>query len=89
MMLRSRLHSTTRASAAAALRRAYSIQPMWQPTDLEPLPSYDCVRFEHCVRAMHRIRTGVVRTECRRSHWLSSATGCELCTRVRHSNVHA
>ena len=38
----------------------------------------DCVKFEHCVRAMHRIRTGVVRTECRRSHWLSGATGCEL-----------
>ena len=33
---------------------------------------------------MHRIRTGVVQTEMRRSHWLSMATGCELWLKSEH-----
>jgi len=52
--------------------------------DVAQLPSWDCVKFEHCVRAMHRIRKGVVRTECRRSHWLSDATGCDLWLKSEH-----
>ena len=45
---------------------------------------WDCVKFEDCVRALHRIRSGVVNTECRRSHWLSSATGTELYLKSEH-----
>ena len=33
---------------------------------------------------MHRIRSGVVRTECRRSHWLSCAAGCEIWLKSEH-----
>jgi len=42
------------------------------------LPPDDCVKFEDIVRAHHRIRSGVVRTECSPSHWLSQLTGCNL-----------
>jgi threonine dehydratase len=42
------------------------------------LPSYDCVRFEHVAAAMHRIRGGIVRTSCQRSHWLSEITGSHV-----------
>ena len=55
------------------------------PTDgLDTMPSWDCVKFEDCVRALHRIRSGVVKTECRRSHWLSSATDTELYLKSEH-----
>ena len=50
----------------------------------DELPNWDCVKFEHCVRAMHRIRSGVVKTECRRSHWLSNATGTDLWLKSEH-----
>ena len=43
-----------------------------------PQPPSDCVRFEHCVRAFHRIRSGVVRTACDKSFFLSSVTGSDL-----------
>lgn len=42
------------------------------------LPSHDCVRFEHVAAAMHRIRGGIVRTSCQRSHWLSEITGSHV-----------
>ena len=41
-------------------------------------PSHDCVRFEHVAAAMHRIRGGIVRTSCQRSHWLSEITGSHV-----------
>jgi len=47
-------------------------------------PSHDCVKFEHCVRASHRIQSGVVRTACERSHWLSEMTGCEIYLKAEH-----
>jgi len=42
------------------------------------LPPSDCVRFEDVVRAHHRIRSGIVRTECLPSHWLSQMTGSNI-----------
>ena len=36
------------------------------------------MRFEDIVRAQHRIGSGIVRTDCTRSHWLSLETGCEV-----------
>ena len=42
------------------------------------LPPHDCVRFDHVAAAMHRIRNGIVRTPCQRSHWLSEITGSEV-----------
>ena len=42
------------------------------------LPPVDCVRFEDIVRAHHRIRSGIVRTPCERSHWLSKETGSNI-----------
>lgn len=50
--------------------------PPYSP--MPTVPSWDCVKFEDVVRAHHRIRSGVVRTPCERSHWLSLATGCEI-----------
>jgi len=50
----------------------------------EELPSPDCVRFEHCVRAFHRIRSGIVRTACERSYFLSEATGTQLFLKCDH-----
>ena len=47
-------------------------------------PSHDCVKFEHCVRARHLIQSGVVRTACERSHWLSEMTGCEIYLKAEH-----
>lgn len=44
----------------------------------EAQPSSDCLKFEHIVRAMHKIRDGVLHTPCYRSHWLSQATGCNI-----------
>lgn len=44
----------------------------------EELPPSDCVKFEDIVRAKHRIRSGIVNTECTRSHWLSESTGSNL-----------
>ena len=48
------------------------------------LPEHDCVKFEDVVRASHRIRSGVIRTPCERSHWLSQETGCELHLKLEH-----
>ncbi|KAL1515540.1 hypothetical protein AB1Y20_002161 [Prymnesium parvum] len=42
------------------------------------LPASDCVKFEDCVRASHRIRSGIIHTECSRSHWLSETTACHI-----------
>jgi len=36
------------------------------------------------VRASHRIRSGLVRTPCLRSHWLSQETGCDLYLKLEH-----
>jgi threonine dehydratase len=56
----------------AALRRVVCSSPP------NVVPSWDCVKFEDVVRAHHRIRSGIIRTSCERSHWLSLATGCEV-----------
>ena len=68
---------------AKELRRYLSIRPSSDEHEGE-LPPWDCVKFEHCVRAMHRIRSGMVKTEARMSHWLSKATGCELWLKSEH-----
>ncbi len=41
-------------------------------------PAWDCVKFEHVVRAMHLIRDGIVKTQMARSHWLSETCGCNI-----------
>jgi len=74
--------SSCRALQLGAAHRHASTQPCG--VESEVVPEWDCVKFEHCVRAMHRIRSGVMRTECRRSHWLSSATGCEIWLKSEH-----
>lgn len=47
-------------------------------------PAWDCVKFEHVVRAAHRIKSGVVRTACARSHWLSEITGSNIYLKSEH-----
>jgi len=42
------------------------------------LPAVDCVKFEDIVRAHHRIRSGIIRTPCEPSHWLSEETGMNV-----------
>ena len=44
----------------------------------DSVPPFDCVRFEHVATALHRIRSGIVRTPMQQSHWLSEATGCHV-----------
>mmetsp|Transcript_7425 Transcript_7425/g.23358 ORF Transcript_7425/g.23358 Transcript_7425/m.23358 type:complete len:268 (+) Transcript_7425:23-826(+) len=51
------------------------------------LPADDCVRFEDVVRAHHRIRSGIVRTECRPSYHLSNMTGCSIHLKKEQSQV--
>ena len=36
------------------------------------------VRFSHVAKAAHRIRGGVLRTDLKRSHWLSELCGCDV-----------
>eukprot|EP00966_Prymnesium_polylepis_P072309 1679556-Prymnesium_polylepis.1 len=81
--------STMRGALLPALRRAGQRQRAARRSPLSTLsssdwqqqpelPPDDCVKFEDIVRAHHRIRSGVVRTECSPSHWLSQLTGCNL-----------
>lgn len=35
------------------------------------------ITFEDISTAMYRIRDGIVRTQCKKSHFLSELTGCE------------
>lgn len=73
-----------RPRRATILCSAESPEPT--PTTSEPtdVPTHDCVKFEHVVRASHRIRNGVIRTPCTRSHWLSQETGCNVYLKLEH-----
>jgi hypothetical protein len=51
------------------------------------LPRADCVMFEDIVRAHHRIRSGIVRTPCESSHWLSKETGCNIYLKTEQLQV--
>ena len=48
------------------------------------ITAHQCLKFEHIVRASHRIRDGVLRTPCSKSHWLSAETGCDLFLKMEH-----
>lgn len=63
-------------SVHASPRRMRSFSTLQQIES--DLPESDCVKFEDIVRAKHRIRSGVLHTECARSHWLSEATGSNI-----------
>jgi len=79
-MLRTRSSRLSSAAARWARRRSTSAAAV--EADLPPA---DCVRFEDVVRASHRIREGIVRTECSHSYWLSRETGCELYVKNEHT----
>jgi len=64
---------------AAPMRRVLCSSPPTPAVASPPAtPSWDCVKFEDVVRAHHRIKSGIVRTPCVKSHWMSLATGCEI-----------
>jgi len=60
-----------------AQSRALAAEPVVQP-------DHTCVKFEDVVRASHRIRGGLIRTPCAKSHWLSQETGCDLHLKLEH-----
>ena len=72
-----RAATAARAAGTRAAKRAFSLQPTPVPAPSEQ-PSWNCVKFEDVVRAGHRNRGGIVRTQCDYSHWLSQMTGCEI-----------
>ena len=74
------LHFGRRVGCAHS-RRCFSDATSDPPAPSTPapaLPTWDCVKFEHVVRASQRIKSGIVRTPISRSHWLSEELGCSV-----------
>ena len=83
LTLKSTALSTTSQSTRAWLACSEQHNAAADETD-DGGPKHSCVKFEHVVRASHRIRSGVIRTACTRSHWLSQETGCDLHLKLEH-----
>jgi threonine dehydratase len=77
----------TSAAAAAAAGRRLCTAASAAAVDAKrgrALPAHDCVKFDHVAAAMLRIRSGVIRTSCWRSHWLSEVMGSNIFLKMEH-----